>query len=111
MIASQAQDPVYSNSLPIRCRWRLFRCQKVRSTLSKISIGRCEPRSELIRLPPGAGPAQGASSQASTGRPATRRTGVYFVSFELIPKRLELLREILPQPGLIAFLVGPQGLQ
>ena len=26
----------------------------------------------------------------------------------MIPKRLELLREILPQPGLIAFLVGPQ---
>jgi putative ABC transport system substrate-binding protein len=56
-------------------------------------------------------PVQRGLSQASTGRPATRRTGVYFVSFELIPKRLELLREILPQPGLIAFLVGPQGLQ
>src|SRR5215831_11968311 len=45
---------------------------------------------------------------ASFNRPAGNATGVYFVSFELIPKRLELLRDILPQPGLIAFLVGPQ---
>jgi hypothetical protein len=27
---------------------------------------------------------------------------------ETISKRLELLREVLPQPGLIAFLVGPE---
>src|SRR5262249_1898958 len=29
-------------------------------------------------------------------------------SIDLGPKRLEVLREVLPQPGLIAFLVGPE---
>jgi putative tryptophan/tyrosine transport system substrate-binding protein len=33
---------------------------------------------------------------------------VHVFGAEIIPKRLELLREVLPQPGLIAFLVGPQ---
>src|SRR6266404_2850412 len=45
---------------------------------------------------------------ASFNRPAGNATGVYAFGAEIIPKRLELLREILPQPGLIAFLVGPQ---
>jgi putative tryptophan/tyrosine transport system substrate-binding protein len=33
---------------------------------------------------------------------------VYTFETELNAKRLELLREVLPQPGLIAFLVGPE---
>jgi len=33
---------------------------------------------------------------------------VYVFGTEINPKRLELLREVLPQPGLIAFLVGPE---
>src|SRR6266436_4573743 len=45
---------------------------------------------------------------ASFNRPAGNATGVYLFGGEIIPKRLELLREVLPQPGLIAFLVGPQ---
>ncbi len=45
---------------------------------------------------------------ASFNRPAGNATGGYIFGTEVIPKRLELLREILPQPGLIAFLVGPQ---
>jgi putative ABC transport system substrate-binding protein len=45
---------------------------------------------------------------ASFNRPAGNATGVYVFGAEVIPKRLELLREVLPQPGLIAFLVGPQ---
>jgi len=45
---------------------------------------------------------------ASFNRPAGNATGVYVFGAEIIPKRLELLREVLPQPGLIAFLVGPQ---
>src|SRR5215467_13361195 len=45
---------------------------------------------------------------ASFNRPGGNATGVYVFGAEVIPKRLELLREILPQPGLIAFLVGPQ---
>jgi putative ABC transport system substrate-binding protein len=44
----------------------------------------------------------------SFNRPAGNATGVYLFGGEIIPKRLELLREVLPQPGLIAFLVGPQ---
>jgi putative ABC transport system substrate-binding protein len=43
---------------------------------------------------------------ASFNRPAGNATGVYGFGTEINPKRLELLREILPQPGLIAFLVG-----
>jgi putative ABC transport system substrate-binding protein len=46
---------------------------------------------------------------ASFNRPGGNATGTHSFGFELIPKRLELLREVLPQPGLIAFLVGPQG--
>ena len=45
---------------------------------------------------------------ASFNRPGGNATGVHVLGIEVIPKRLELLREILPQPGLIAFLVGPQ---
>ena len=41
---------------------------------------------------------------ASFNRPAGNATGVHM--FQVISKRLELLREILPQPGLIAFLVS-----
>jgi putative ABC transport system substrate-binding protein len=44
---------------------------------------------------------------ASLSRPAGNATGVSVLSLELGPKRLEVLRDILPQPGLIAFLVGP----
>src|SRR5262249_26449376 len=45
---------------------------------------------------------------ASFNRPAGNATGVHVFTTEVIPKRLELLREVLPQPGPIAFLVGPQ---
>ena len=45
---------------------------------------------------------------ASFNRPAGNAAGVYLFGGEIIPKRLELLREVLPQPGLIAFLVGPE---
>ena len=42
---------------------------------------------------------------ASFNRPAGNATGVHMFLAEVISKRLELLREILPQPGLIAYLV------
>jgi putative ABC transport system substrate-binding protein len=45
---------------------------------------------------------------ASFNRPAGNATGVHSFGTEINPKRLELLREVLPQPGLIAFLVGPE---
>jgi putative ABC transport system substrate-binding protein len=45
---------------------------------------------------------------ASYNRPGGNATGVYAFGTEINPKRLELLREILPQPGRIAFLVGPE---
>ena len=45
---------------------------------------------------------------ASFNRPGGNATGWYGYGTEINPKRLELLREILPQPGLIAFLVGPE---
>src|SRR6266436_2995039 len=39
---------------------------------------------------------------ASFNRPTGNATGGYIFGVEAIPKRLELLREVLPQPGLIA---------
>jgi putative tryptophan/tyrosine transport system substrate-binding protein len=43
---------------------------------------------------------------ASFNRPAGNATGVHAFQAETISKRLELLREVLPQPGLIAYLDG-----
>jgi putative ABC transport system substrate-binding protein len=45
---------------------------------------------------------------ASFNRPAGNSTGVHVFTTEVISKSLELLREVLPQAGLIAFLVGPE---
>src|SRR4029077_7161958 len=42
---------------------------------------------------------------ASFNRPGGNATGWHAFGTEINPKHLELLREILPQPGLIAFLV------
>jgi ABC-type uncharacterized transport system substrate-binding protein len=41
---------------------------------------------------------------ASFNRPAGNATGIHMFQAQTILKRLELLREILPQPGLIAYL-------
>src|SRR5689334_9309104 len=41
---------------------------------------------------------------ASLGRPGGNATGMHVFVTGLIPKRLELLHEVLPQPGLIAAL-------
>jgi putative ABC transport system substrate-binding protein len=47
---------------------------------------------------------------ASIGRPDGNATGVSFYTSTLGPKRLELLRELVPQAGTIAFLVNPTNL-
>jgi putative ABC transport system substrate-binding protein len=44
---------------------------------------------------------------ASLSRPGGNLTGVSFISIELMPKRLELLSELVPHAGLIALLVNP----
>ena len=44
---------------------------------------------------------------ASLSRPGGNATGMSFYTSALIPKRLELLRELLPQAKTIAFLVNP----
>jgi ABC-type uncharacterized transport system substrate-binding protein len=43
---------------------------------------------------------------ASLGHPGGNLTGVTFMSFELMPKRLELLSELVPQARVIALLVN-----
>src|SRR5215469_16592693 len=48
---------------------------------------------------------------ASFNRPGGNATGTHAFQGEVISKRLELLREVLPQPGLIAYLVGPGPVQ
>src|SRR5262249_43562881 len=44
---------------------------------------------------------------ASLARPGGNRTGINLVSGELVAKRLELIREILPTARLVAVLVNP----
>jgi putative ABC transport system substrate-binding protein len=44
---------------------------------------------------------------ASLARPGGNLTGVTFMMTELMPKRLELLSELVPQVGVIARLVNP----
>src|SRR5437870_7363241 len=44
---------------------------------------------------------------ASLPRPGGNLTGVSFLTVELMPKRLELLSELVPQAGVIALLVNP----
>jgi putative ABC transport system substrate-binding protein len=44
---------------------------------------------------------------ASLARPGGNLTGITFLTAQLIPKRLELLRELVPQAGVIALLVNP----
>ncbi len=44
---------------------------------------------------------------ASLGRPGSNLTGVSILTFELMPKRLELLFELVPQAREIALLVNP----
>jgi putative ABC transport system substrate-binding protein len=43
---------------------------------------------------------------ASFSRPSGNATGIHMFQAETISKRLELLRDVLPQPGLIAYLDG-----
>jgi putative ABC transport system substrate-binding protein len=43
----------------------------------------------------------------SLARPGGNLTGVAFMAAELLPKRLELLSELVPQAGVIALLVNP----
>jgi putative ABC transport system substrate-binding protein len=44
---------------------------------------------------------------ASLSRPSGNATGISLFTTELGPKRLALLREVLPRPGTIAFIVDP----
>ena len=45
---------------------------------------------------------------SSLSRPGGNATGVSVLTSELGPKRLALLRELLPKPGVIAFVAGPK---
>src|SRR5262249_9226201 len=53
------------------------------------------------------GDAVGDGLVASLARPGGNLTGVSFLTVELMPKRLELLSELVPQARVIALLVNP----
>jgi putative ABC transport system substrate-binding protein len=55
----------------------------------------------------GGGDPVGEGLVASLARPAGNLTGISIMSTELIPKRLELLSELVPQAKVIALLVNP----
>src|SRR5436305_9133215 len=55
----------------------------------------------------GGGDPVGGGLVASLARPGGNLTGVSFVADELTAKRLELLSELVPRPGVIALLVNP----
>jgi len=46
---------------------------------------------------------------ASLARPGNNLTGISLFAVELVAKRLELLSELVPRPGVIALLVNPKG--
>jgi putative ABC transport system substrate-binding protein len=46
---------------------------------------------------------------ASLNRPGANRTGVVALTAELVPKRLEMLHEVLPSAGTISVLLNPSG--
>ena len=46
---------------------------------------------------------------ASLARPGDNLTGISLFAVELVAKRLELLSELVPRPGVIALLVNPKG--
>jgi putative ABC transport system substrate-binding protein len=48
---------------------------------------------------------------ASLARPSGNLTGVGFLTVELMPKRVELISELVPQAGVIALLVNPNNPQ
>ncbi len=55
----------------------------------------------------GVGDPVGAGLVGSLARPGGNLTGFSNISIELMPKRLELLSELVPQAGVIALLVNP----
>jgi putative ABC transport system substrate-binding protein len=55
----------------------------------------------------GSGDPVGQGLVASLARPGGNLTGVSIITGEMMPKRLELLSELVPQAGVIALLVNP----
>src|SRR5437016_14572636 len=48
---------------------------------------------------------------ASLARPGGNMTGITIITIELMPKRLELVSDLVPQAGIIAMLVNPNNSQ
>jgi putative ABC transport system substrate-binding protein len=57
----------------------------------------------------GGGDPIAAGLVASLARPGGNLTGVSFIAVELVPKRLELVSELVPQAKVVALLVNPNG--
>jgi putative ABC transport system substrate-binding protein len=118
---------VMGQNVAIEYRWAAGRYDRLPSLAADL-VG---SKVDLIATIGGNGPALAAKRQTSTipilfltgddpiatglvaslGRPGGNLTGINILVAELNPKRLELLSELVPQTGVIALLVNPNGPQ
>src|SRR5215471_2733191 len=113
---------VEGQNLAIEYRWAEGRYDRLPALAADL-VGR---KVDLIATSGGTPPARAAQNATSTipivfvggdpiadrlvaslARPGGNLTGMIFMTAEMVPKRLELLSELVPQAGVIALLVNP----
>src|SRR5215471_10084642 len=114
---------VEGQNLAIEYRWAEGRYDRLPALAADL-VGR---KVDLIATSGGTPPARAAQNATSTipivfvggdpiadglvaslARPGSNLTGMIFMTAEMVPKRLELLSELVPQAGVIALLVNPE---
>ena len=91
-----------------RTRSQRFECDCVTGGLFAVRVAKQATNSIPIVFVMGSDPVE-TGIVASFNRPGANVTGVSFLTDALGAKRLGLLREVMPKPGLIAVLINPKG--